>query len=80
MDERNGLFREMQKNDGCFKTNEKNNKNERFKIVNKFEKTIDFTERNNFPKDLKKTFFYCSIDFFEQICEKLSFLMNEQFY
>ena len=23
MDERNGLFREMQKNDGCFKTNEK---------------------------------------------------------
>ena len=40
MDERNGLFREMQKNDGCFKTNEKNNKNERFKIVNKFEKKL----------------------------------------
>ena len=50
------------------------------KQLTNLKKTIDFTERNNFPKDLKKTFFYCSIDFFEQICEKLSFLMNEQFY
>ena len=64
MDERNGLFREMQKNDGCFKTNEKNNKNERFKIVNKFEKTIDFTERNNFPKDLKKKHFFIAQSIF----------------